>query len=127
MIRKARQGKFIKTDTILDTSAGYYIETRRTVDTHKHGIELLHSINEIKSAIGIKQGKLRTILERLFRNNSSNKDKLLDLNTKEFYAFIINNEQKLKEDFVKATSQMYVQNSLVLQPKKAYLKSQNKN
>lgn len=127
LIRKARQGKFIKTDTILDTSAGYYIETRRTVDTHKHGIELLHSINEIKSAIGIKQGKLRTILERLFRNNSSNKDKLLDLNTKEFYAFIINNEQKLKEDFVKATSQMYVQNSLVLQPKKAYLKSQNKN
>ncbi|MEJ9280984.1 DEAD/DEAH box helicase [Ureibacillus thermosphaericus] len=122
LIRKARQGKFIKTDTILDTSAGYYIETRRTVDTHKHGIELLHSINEIKSAIGIKQGKLRTILERLFRNNSSNKDKLLDLNTKEFYAFIINNEQKLKEDFVKATSQMYVQNSLVLQPKKSIFK-----
>lgn len=122
LIRKARQGKFIKTDTVLDSSVGYYIETRRSVNTHKHGIELLHSINEIKSAVGIKQGKLRTILERLFRNNSSNRDKLLNLNTKEFYAFIINNEQKLKEDFVKATSQMYRQDSLVLQPKKSIFK-----
>ena len=118
LIRVARQGKFINTDSILDSDIGAFIETRREVNTHKHGIELMHSIDAVKSAIGIKQGKLRTILERLFRNNSSNNDKLLSLNTKEFYAFVINNEHKLKEEFREATSQIATQSSFAYLPKK---------
>ncbi|WP_194190336.1 DEAD/DEAH box helicase family protein [Clostridium chrysemydis] len=106
LVRTARQGKFIKTDSILDSHVGSFIQTRREVNTHKNGIDLLHSIDTIKSAIGIKQGKLRAILERLFRDNSYNRDKLLNLNTKQFYAFVINNEHKLKEDFREATSQL---------------------
>lgn len=77
----------------------------------------MHSIDAIKSAIGIKQSKLKTILERLFRNNTSNKDKFLSLSTSEFYAFIINNEKKLKMDFIEATSQMYKQRYIPLYPK----------
>lgn len=117
LIRTARQGIFIKTDSILDSDIGSVIETRREVNTHKHGIELLHSIDTIKSSIGIKQAKLKVILERLFRNNLFNRSKLLKLTTKQFYAFIINNEEKLKEDLIYATSQMGIQGSLVLHPK----------
>src|SRR5690606_23756661 len=106
LIRVARQGEFIKTASILDSDFGSFIETRREVDTTKHGIELLHSIDAIKSEIGIQQVKLRTILERLFRKTSSNNGKLLNLNTKEFYAFIINNESLLKDELREATSQM---------------------
>jgi type III restriction enzyme len=120
--REVRQGKFIKTDSILDSKFGTFIETNREVNTHKNGIELMHSIDEIKSALGIKQSKLKTILERLFRNNSFNRDKLLSLNTKKFYAFIINNEHKLKEEFREATSQMAVQSSLILHSKKSKFK-----
>lgn len=122
LIREARQGKFVTTNSILDNNVGVFIETRREVNTHKHGIELMHSIDTIKSAIGIKQGKLRTILERLFRNGSNSRDKILSLNTKEFYAFIINNEHKLRDEFREATSQMAVQGSLVLHPKKTIFK-----
>lgn len=117
LIRVARQGEFIKTASILDSDFGSFIETRREVNTTKHGIELLHSIDAIKSEIGIQQVKLRTILERLFRKTSSNSGKLLNLNTKEFYAFVINNESLLKDELREATSQMPEQKSLVLSPK----------
>lgn len=115
--REARQGKFVQTDSILDTHVGTFIETYREVNTHAHGIELMHSIDSIKSAVGIKQSKLKTILERLFRNNSYSRNKILSLNTKEFYAFIINNEHKLKEEFREATSQLGTLSPLVLHPK----------
>lgn len=122
LIRSARKGKFIKTDSIVDDKVGSIIETRRAVNTHKHGIELMHSIDAIKSAIGIKQSKLKTILERLFRNNSENRNKFLSLNTKEFYAFIVNNEHKLKEDFKEATAQMYTQVYIPPYPKTSEFK-----
>lgn len=115
--RVARQGKFIKTSSVLDVEIGSFVETRRKVNTHKNGIDLMHSIDSIKSSIGIKHEKLKAILERLFRENTYKKDKLLKLKLKEFYAFIINNEQKLKYDFREATSRLGVQTSLVLNSK----------
>lgn len=117
LIRTARKGKFIKTESIVDDKLGSIIKTRRDVNTNKHGIELMHSIDSIKSAIGIKQSKLKTILERLFRNNTKDKQKFLSLTTKEFYAFIVNNEHKLKEDFKEATSQMDIQVYMPINPK----------
>lgn len=110
-------GRFVEIDSILDSDVGSYIETRRTIDTHKNGMELMHSINGIKKQVGIKQSKLKTILERLFRNNSYSRNKILRLDTKTFYAFIINNEVQLRREFEEATSQMAVQSSMVMAPK----------
>ena len=50
--------------------------------------------------------KAKVVLERLFRNNNSSRNKLLSLGSREYYAFVINNEQKIKEDFREATSQL---------------------
>lgn len=73
----------------------------------------------IKSTIGMATAKVKTILERLFRKGGNSYRKLLSLDTTEFYAFIINNEHKLKEEFREVTSDMAVQMSLTLHPKKS--------
>lgn len=83
------QGEFVRTSAIADSHS--FITTHKRVDTHKHGIQLMHSIDDIKSAIGMAQNKVKTILERLFRKGGNPTRKLLALETAEFYAFVINN------------------------------------
>lgn len=117
LLSKARQGKFITNESILDENIGTFIVTKRMVDTHKHGIELLHSIDEIKTAIGMQAQKAKAVLERLFRNNNQSRNKILSLNSKEYYAFVINNVDKLKDEFREATAQLMQQMSLTLAPK----------
>lgn len=113
---KALYGEFIRSSAVIE-SKNYYT-TRKKVNTHKHGIDLLHSADAIKSAIGMQTSKVKTVLERLFRKGGTNYKKLLTLDTSEFYAFVINNEHKLKEEFRAVTAQMYHQQSMLLNPKK---------
>ena len=114
---QALQGEFVRTSAIADSHS--FITTHKRVDTHKHGIQLMHSIDAIKSAIGMAQNKVKTILERLFRKGGNPSKKLIALETPEFYAFVINNQHKLKEEFRAVTAQMAVQLTMTLQPKKS--------
>lgn len=114
ILGKAIKGKFVVMETLLEDSASY-VTTRKYVDTHKHGIQLLHSVDMIKTAVGIPTGKVKTILERLFRKGRrNNTQKLLSLDTPSFYAFVINNARKLREDFRKISSGMLSQTELPL-------------
>lgn len=117
ILGKALYGEFIRSSSVIE-SKNYYT-TRKKVNTHQHGIDLLHSVDAIKSAIGMQTSKVKAVLERLFRKGGTSYKKLLMLDTSEFYAFIINNEHKLKEEFRKVTAQMYHQQSLLLNPKKS--------
>lgn len=114
---QALQGEFVRTSAIADSHS--FITTHKRVDTHKHGIQLMHSIDAIKSSIGMAQNKVKTILERLFRKGGNPSKKLIALETPEFYAFVINNQHKLKEEFRAVTAQMAVQLTMTLQPKKS--------
>lgn len=114
---QALQGEFVRTSALADSHS--YITTHKRVDTHKHGIQLMHSIDAIKSSIGMAQNKVKTILERLFRKGGNPSKKLIALETPEFYAFVINNQHKLKEEFRAVTAQMAVQLTMTLQPKKS--------
>lgn len=114
---QALQGEFVRTSAIADSHS--FITTHKRVDTHKHGIQLMHSIDAIKSSIGMAQNKVKTILERLFRKGGNPARKLIALETAEFYAFVINNQHKLKEEFRAVTAQMAVQMTMALQPKKS--------
>lgn len=114
---QALQGEFVRTSALADNHS--YITTHKRVDTHKHGIQLMHSIDAIKSSIGMAQNKVKTILERLFRKGGNPSKKLIALETPEFYAFVINNQHKLKEEFRAVTAQMAVQLTMTLQPKKS--------
>lgn len=114
---QALQGEFVRTSAL--TESHNYITTHKRVDTHKHGMQLMHSIDAVKSSIGMAQNKVKTILERLFRKGGNPSRKLIALETAEFYAFVINNQHKLKEEFREVTAQMAVQMSMQLHPKKS--------
>ena len=117
IIGHAIYGEFVRTDMVAE-STNYYT-TRKRVNTHKHGIELLHSVDAIKSTIGMQTAKVKTILERLFRKGGTSYKKLLLLDTAEFYAFIINNEHKLKEEFREVTANIAQPIPLRLNQKKS--------
>lgn len=70
----------------------------------------------------MSNAKVRVILERLFRKVGDNKQKLINLPTADFYAFIINNEHRLKEEFRAVTAKMSVQAELKLNPKTSTFK-----
>lgn len=70
------------------------------VNTHIHGALLRMNIDKLKKYTGLTYEKTRVILEEIFRINvGDNKYKLLKLKLPEFYAFIINNINKLLELF----------------------------
>lgn len=102
ILGQALHGQFVKTDMVMESTA--YFTTRQRVNTHEHGMQLLHSVDSIKTVIGMQTAKVKTILERLFRKGGSQKKKLLSLDTAEFYAFVINNVHLLKEDLREVTS-----------------------
>lgn len=98
ILKKYLQGKFITLNQIQETPENYHSLTYQ-VNTHIHGIELRQNIDSLKKYTGISYEKTRRILEMLFLNFAGNKSKILDLNRKEFYAFIINNRDELKSLF----------------------------
>ena len=120
ILGSALHGKFIKTYSVAEATT-YYV-TRKRVNTHKHGIELLHSVDAIKSTIGMSTAKVKVILERLFRKGGNNKQKLINLPTADFYAFIVNNAHLLKEEFRTVTAKKSVQQSLISTPKTSAFK-----
>lgn len=81
------------------------IRIQSMVDTYKNGLDLRHSINVIASRIGMIYQYLSPILQRLFLANIEFPEKILKLNKKEFYAFVINNERKLEYDILDAVIQ----------------------
>ena len=115
----ALKGKFAKTGELVIASPDAFIKTHKKVNTHKHGIELLHSVDEIKTIVGMTSSNVKTILERLFREDKNKNKKLVSLSTAEFYAFVVNNVHKLKEEFRLVTADMAKQGTFVLQPKTA--------
>lgn len=109
ILGRALQGQFVRTDMV--TESANFLRTRQRVNTHKHGILLLHCVDRIKTAVGMKSGKVKTILERLFRKGRTGKYKLLSLDSAEFYAFVVNNGHALREEFRAVTSRAAVQGS----------------
>ena len=61
------QGTFVRTEATGDAS-DQFISTSRKVDTHSHGIYLMHSVDELKRSIGLSAAKVKAILERLLRH-----------------------------------------------------------
>lgn len=111
------RGIFRTTEELAKQDSHRQIVMKTQVNTHTHGIYLLHAVDEIKKVTGMQSQKVKAILERMFRKGKNNKYKFLALDTNAFYAFIINNTQKLKMDFKHVTSQMSIQQSLVLETK----------
>ena len=112
--RKYLTGKYTTLMAVRDEIANYNVMTIE-VNTYAHGIELQHNIDAIKKYIGLTYNKTSQILKTLFQKGFGNKRyKLLNLNLKEYYAFIINNAEFLKRDFIEISgrrqSQLFLEN-----------------
>lgn len=122
LINQVLYGEFVHIENLTDKNAlnaENYRTTRRKVNTHKNGLQLLHSVDSIKAVIGISTAKVKVILERLFRKSSKRKFKLVELSTNEFYAFVINNAKKLHEEFRNITTNVHIRLELTHKPKTA--------
>ena len=86
------------------------------INTHTHGIYLMQAQDELKNITGMDRDKIKKILPRLFRQTDNKKNKLLNLNTSDFFAFVINNIKQLKIDFKEVTTQMGGAQSSIVEP-----------
>jgi type III restriction enzyme len=115
IISTAKEGRFgtladVKEDELNEINFEY------SVDTSKYGYKLLNTVNHISDSIQIDFNTMSTILRRLFRKDFFSGKSVLNLDKKNYYAFIINNEEKLKEDLKKANSALVKQYQLHLSP-----------
>lgn len=101
---KIVKDRIIKIDSD-ELSKANTITIKSIVNTSKNGIDLRHSIGVISSKIGMKYDKTRVVLERMFLRRKLFTKKFINLSLIEFYAFVINNEEKLKYDLLEAVSQ----------------------
>ena len=113
------QGVFVTTEDMTSGFSKHSVSVQTMVNTHSHGIYLLHSVDEIKKVTGMQSQKVKNILRRMFSKGKKTKYKFIELENSDFYAFIINNVKQLKIDFKSVTSQMSTQMSMILEPKTA--------
>lgn len=106
IINKIKHGSFEKlTDINIDDSLKE-MDITFDVNTSKFGIKLMNAIHHIASACNIDDQNCNAVLKKIFHANVIQIKKILFLDKKEFYAFVINNEELLKKDFVKATNKL---------------------
>lgn len=103
-------GRVIEIKELEHTESMDTINMSYDVDTHAHGIELRHVIDGLKKYTSLNYSKTRMLLETFFRKKVGNSNyKLINMDIKEFYAFIINNQEKLRDLMIGFDGYMVVQ------------------
>ena len=82
------------------------VSIRTELNTHVHGREYHHRVAGIGLKVGLEYAQINTILRRLLDKNVRYANKLLALETREVYAFVLNNAHQLKDDIRKAMAIM---------------------
>lgn len=82
------------------------------LDTHVHGREYHHRVAEIGLKVGLEYAQINAIMRRLFDKNVRYPNKVLTLDTREVYAFVLNNATRLKSDIRQAMAVMLGQQML---------------
>lgn len=116
-----RSGKFRQLKEISDKNIGEQKELAYEINTHQHGLDCLHAVDMIKKVVGLPSNKTRAVLQNLFHKMivPNSKKKLLALSNREWYAFMINNARKLRDDFIEISAKSsYVDQLEILQVKK---------
>jgi len=90
------------------------VEFKTPLNTHVHGREYHHFIGQISSDISLSYEKLNTIIRRLFCQLPKKQGwvKLLQLDNRSLYSFVINNIALLRTDFKEAMTEQADDRSL---------------
>lgn len=78
---------------------------RTPLNTHIHGREFHHELSDIGLKIGQSYDQMNLITRRLFHVESDYSKRILDLDIRQLYAFVINNSTKLKNDIAESMSE----------------------
>lgn len=98
--RKFLRGKYIKIEDIVDDNKNYF-EINYEVNLKNNNLDKLKVIDTLKVILGLNYQQTFAIVRNLFQKNvGSKKYKLLELDLKEMVAFLINNFENLRKDFV---------------------------
>lgn len=92
----------------------YEINIHETLNTHKHGKEYHHCAADIGLRISLDYNTINTLLRRLFLKDIKSSEKILALEIRDLYAFVINNIHRLKDDIAAAMASEMDQLSLSL-------------
>ena len=117
IINKFVGGVYVLTDSLSESDE--YKTAYKNVDRRNHRIYLLHSLENISKSILMQRDSLQVILERLFRKQFAiSPHKLVSLDTREYLAFIVNNERLIKNDLDTVTGEIIEQLSFKTKPQK---------
>lgn len=72
------------------------VDVWEKLSTHKHGREYHHQIGRIGLEIGIEYSFMNTIIRKLFDKNFSYNHKIIALEPREVYSFVLNNADRLR-------------------------------
>ena len=78
------------------------IAIHEPLNTHKHGREFHHEIADIGLKIGLEYDKMNVIVRRLLGEKEKDNKRILELEIKLLYAFVINNSTRLRHDIQNA-------------------------
>src|SRR5699024_3699031 len=94
-------GRFITFQQVLDEAGEDSKNINYEVNTHIHGLDLMHSIDKVKQTLKMSHDNVRILLTKLLSKQYPGKanTKILNLNKNQWYAFIINNSKLLRDDF----------------------------
>jgi type III restriction enzyme len=94
---QVRKDKITHTTGIAEDS-GDHVTISVAVKTHRDGAKLMTAANYIGSAIGMNYYRMGVILAKLFKLNKFDRYDIQDLPPKEYLAFVVNNQEKLKDE-----------------------------
>lgn len=72
------------------------VDVWEKLSTHKHGREYHHQIGRIGLEIGMEYSFMNTIIRKLFDKNFNYNHKILVLEPREVYSFVLNNADRLR-------------------------------
>lgn len=78
------------------------VRINEPLNTHKHGREFHHEVANIGLKIGLTYDQMNVIVRRLFGGKDKYTKRILELEVRHLYAFVINNNDRLRHDILQA-------------------------
>ena len=96
------------------------ISVTEKLDTHRHGRDYHQKIGKIGLEIGMEYSFMNTIIRKLFDKNFTYKPKILALEPRATYAFVLNNADRLRHMVREAMAEETAQTMLDVQAKSLF-------
>ena len=96
IVRHTLSGKVVNLSELSERDRLNVIQVNEQINTTNHGREYHNRVGRIGLEIGLEYSFMNTILGKLFSNKFQYSDKILKLEPREMYSFIINNFDLLR-------------------------------